>query len=131
MLVLARGCLACCSCPSHLLFATNIAGRRIRKIVSNILHAPSGWFEATPSGQIISRLSGDLAMMDKMFGFMVDNCINLSFQIGALVVVMCIIIPPMTPVLIVGLMLYQMVVRLSTSPTTRQSDTRWPPSLQS
>ena len=94
-------------------FATNIAGRRIhRKIDSNILHAPSGWLEATPSGQIISRLSGDLAMMDKMFGFMVDNCINLSFQIGALVVVMCIIIPPMTPVLIVGLILYQMVVQV-------------------
>ena len=109
-------------------FATNIAGRRIhRKIVSNILHAPSGWFEATPSGQIISRLSGDLAMMDKMFGFMVDNCINLSFQIGALVVVMCIIIPPMTPVLLSGSCYTKWLSRLSTS-QPRGKDTRWPPS---
>ena len=35
-------------------------------IVLRLLHAPTSWWEKTPSGRVLSRFSGDLNMMDRM-----------------------------------------------------------------
>ena len=41
--------------------------------VARLIRAPVSWFEATPSGRIISRFSSDLSQVDIWLGFMLDN----------------------------------------------------------
>jgi hypothetical protein len=43
--------------------ATNRASRTVHHdCINRLLHAPSSWFQKTPSGRILSRFSGDMAM---------------------------------------------------------------------
>ena len=44
--------------------ASNRASRAVHHdCIDRLLHAPSSWFQKTPSGRILSRFSGDMAMM--------------------------------------------------------------------
>jgi ABC-type multidrug transport system fused ATPase/permease subunit len=87
--------------------ATNRASRGLHHdSVKRILHAPSSWFQATPSGRIMSRFSGDLAMMDHMFAHILDDILQFSFLILGLLVTISYVIPEMIAVLVVGLVVY-------------------------
>ena len=52
-----------------------------------------------------------MATMDKMFAQTVDGMANLGANTIAIAVVMCLIIPPLTPILIAGLIAYQVQIK--------------------
>ena len=54
----------------------------------------------------MSRFSGDLSLIDRMFSIIVDDIWNFTFLIVALVVIISVVIPEMSAVLAVGLSLY-------------------------
>jgi ABC-type multidrug transport system fused ATPase/permease subunit len=87
--------------------ATVRAGKRVhRECVDHLLHAPISWFESTPSGRIISRFSGDLGMVDRMLAFIFDDCFQFFFLLLALFFVVCYIIQPLIPVVLVGVIVF-------------------------
>lgn len=99
---------------SNMLFATYLfndgsarAGRSLHgECLSWILHAPLSWFEATPSGRITSRFSADLTMVDMALSDMVDVIVQFSFTIIALLLVICTVMPYVTPVAFAGIVAF-------------------------
>ena len=87
--------------------ATNRASRAVHHdCIDRLLHAPSSWFQKTPSGRIMSRFSGDMAMMDKMFAYIMDDMFQFTFLLLGLLVTICFVLPEMIAIFIVGLMVY-------------------------
>ena len=87
--------------------ATNRASRAVHHdCINRLLHAPSSWFQKTPSGRIMSRFSGDMAMMDKMFAFISDDIMQFTFVLLSLLITICYILPEMVIILFVGLIFY-------------------------
>jgi len=68
----------------------------------HLLRAPMSWFEATPSGRIISRFSSDLSLIDQAFANFYDDLVHFSLILLALSVVMCVYVPQVTPLLCLG-----------------------------
>ena len=92
-------------------FSTNRASRELhRKCVGRILHAPVKWFEENPSGRILSRFSGDLSIVDRMFAFLVDDAWHFVWLIVGLCAVIAVIVPEMVAVLVAGLFLAALCV---------------------
>ena len=76
--------------------STNKASRTLHHTcVLNLLHAPSSWWESTPSGRVLSRFSGDLSMLDRMFAFILDDCSQFFFILLAFLAVIILLIPQM------------------------------------
>jgi len=71
-----------------------------------LLRAPMSWFEATPSGRIMSRFSSDLSLIDILFACFYDDLVHFALILVALSVVMCIIVPQITPLIFIGLVAY-------------------------
>jgi len=55
--------------------------------MDTILHAPITWFEATPSGRILSRFSTDIGIVDHILSRFADNLFQLLCTVLALAVV--------------------------------------------
>mmetsp|Transcript_38859 Transcript_38859/g.62570 ORF Transcript_38859/g.62570 Transcript_38859/m.62570 type:complete len:892 (+) Transcript_38859:666-3341(+) len=66
--------------------------------MERILHAPITWFESTPSGRILSRLSSDLGIVDQTLSRFTDNLFQLVCTVLTLVVVVCVLIPPVVSI---------------------------------
>ncbi|TAF72327.1 MAG: glucose-1-phosphate thymidylyltransferase, partial [Curvibacter sp.] len=49
-------------------------------VVETLLHAPVSFYESTPSGRIVGRLSGDLNMVDRNYGWTVEMQIKAAKQ---------------------------------------------------
>ncbi len=87
--------------------ATNRASRSLHhNTLVRLLHAPQSWYQKTPSGRIMSRFSADLSLMDKMFSYITDDCMQFTGLLLALLVTICYVLPPMAIVLVVGLLVY-------------------------
>uniref|UniRef100_A0A7S3LJ39 ATP-dependent transporter ycf16 n=1 Tax=Aplanochytrium stocchinoi TaxID=215587 RepID=A0A7S3LJ39_9STRA len=74
--------------------------------INYLLHAPITWFEANPSGRILSRFSGDLSNVDRQLAFIFDDCFQFFFMLLALSGVVIVIIPYLLPALLFGAILF-------------------------
>lgn len=45
-----------------------------------MLSAPLSWFEAMPSGRILSRFGSDMSIMDVQFGWMFDGFVQMGLS---------------------------------------------------
>jgi ABC-type multidrug transport system fused ATPase/permease subunit len=70
--------------------------------IRHLLHAPVSWYEATPSGRILSRFSADLNVIDILLGTMSDPFIQLVFMCIAFAVGMLIVVPQLIVVIIIS-----------------------------
>jgi ABC-type multidrug transport system fused ATPase/permease subunit len=97
------------------------AGRTIHgDCMGRILQAPMLWFEATPSGRIISRFTSDLGMVDRMLAFVTDDVFQFSGMLLALCGTMCVLVPQISPVILIGLVVYGVQV-LAVDRTNREA----------
>ena len=54
----------------------------------------------------MSRFSGDMAMMDKMFAYIMDDMFQFTFLLLGLLITICFVLPEMIGILVVGLLVY-------------------------
>lgn len=92
-----------------------IGGVRASRVLYNaciqrVVRAPASWFEATPSGRIVSRFSSDLAVVDVELGLTMDNFLQIGAIIVVLLGVMCFAVPPLTAVVALGVAMYSVQV---------------------
>jgi ABC-type multidrug transport system fused ATPase/permease subunit len=74
--------------------------------MTRLMHAPLSWWEATPSGRILSRFSGDLGLIDQMMGWTFDDLCHFTAQLIALFGLTCYIVPPVTPIVFAAIFAY-------------------------
>ena len=78
--------------------------------VAHLVRAPASWFERTPSGRILSRFSTDLSQVDIWLGFMLDNNCQFSCTLVVLAVMVCALVPVVTPSIVIGGAVYAVQV---------------------
>lgn len=61
--------------------------------MSHMLRAPLSWYEATPSGRTISRMSSDLVAVDLKLPSIFDHFCQMCIMIVILVVTICVMVP--------------------------------------
>ena len=61
LLTLGQIVLMCCASVVEAAMGARASNNLHRITLTRLLHAPSSWFEGMPSGQIMSRFSGDLS----------------------------------------------------------------------
>lgn len=87
--------------------------------INTILHAPISFFESTPSGRILSRLSSDLAIVDKELSRWVDNNCQIFVTAVTLCVQVTVLVPHLVLVLVLAGPAYAWIV-MSVNKTTRE-----------
>lgn len=81
-------------------------------VVGTLLHAPTSFYESTPSGRIVGRLSGDLNSVDRPMSFVFDDFFHFSFSLLATSVTVAIIIPPLFAFMVLSIGLFVIQVFL-------------------
>eukprot|EP00939_MAST-03C_sp_MAST-3C-sp1_P000360 g360.t1 len=74
--------------------------------VGRLLRAPVSFFNATPSGRIMSRFSSDLSMTDLNVPRFFDNFTQFAATLLALVVMVCVLVPLMIPIFLAALVFF-------------------------
>jgi len=74
--------------------------------IDTMMHAPISWYEETPSGRVLGRFGGDLSMVDRQLSFIFDDVFQFFFLLSALCVVICVIVPQVIGVVVLGLCLF-------------------------
>ena len=69
--------------------------------LNTLMHAPVSWFDATPSGRIISRFSSDLSVVDLYLPRFIDWAVQYGMTLVVLAVVLALVLPLMLPQLLV------------------------------
>eukprot|EP00929_Paragymnodinium_shiwhaense_P071004 TRINITY_DN36074_c0_g1_i1.p1 TRINITY_DN36074_c0_g1~~TRINITY_DN36074_c0_g1_i1.p1 ORF type:complete len:1316 (-),score=242.54 TRINITY_DN36074_c0_g1_i1:101-3652(-) len=87
--------------------ATARAGRTLHDdACSSLFHAPLHWFEATPSGRILSRFGSDLSMVDNTLSYFLENVAGFTSTLLVLVTVLCTVVPVVSVMVPFGFALY-------------------------
>ncbi|KAH9260151.1 hypothetical protein BASA81_001926 [Batrachochytrium salamandrivorans] len=81
-------------------------------VVNTLLHAPTSFYESTPSGRIVGRLSGDLNSVDRPMSFVFDDFFHFGFNLIATSVTVAIIIPPLFAFMVLSIGLFVIQVFL-------------------
>lgn len=61
------------------------SGSMHRDTIKRVLYAPMGWYDATPSGRVLSRFTSDLNNVDVKLSMDMDNVLQMIFMVGTLV----------------------------------------------
>ena len=77
-----------------------------RMCMSHILRAPLSWYEATPSGRTVSRMSSDLAAVDLKLPHMFDHMSQMTVVLSYLLLTICVMVPWMIIFVVVMFPLY-------------------------
>jgi len=81
------------------------------RCLNRVMRAPVSFFEATPSGRIISRLGSDMAQVDNFLQMLTEGLTTFTFTLIVLCIVIGIIAPVMFAVLLgAGVVYYFQVV---------------------
>jgi len=68
-----------------------------QQCVDSLLAAPMSFFDATPSGRIISRFAADIEVLDLQFGNTVDAELTMATMFIMIIVALCIYVPVLIP----------------------------------
>lgn len=66
-----------------------------RQCLLRMFQAPLSWFEETPSGRTLSRLSADMAKVDLQLPAILDHTFQMTAASSVLFIVVCIVMPPL------------------------------------
>ena len=88
-------------------------------VIGRLCRAPVAWFDATPSGQITSRLSSDLSQIDLVLGNFLDNGHQFFFILCILLVVVCWAVPIVAVIVFPAALAYAVAV-VAVDRTNRQ-----------
>jgi len=81
-----------------------VASRAVHDVcIDHLMHAPISFFQATPSGRVVARFSGDLSVVDRMLAFLFDDVFQFGFLLMALCFTVIYIVPILAVVLVIGL----------------------------
>eukprot|EP01061_Rhynchopus_euleeides_P018502 TRINITY_DN3062_c0_g1_i3.p1 TRINITY_DN3062_c0_g1~~TRINITY_DN3062_c0_g1_i3.p1 ORF type:complete len:1469 (+),score=596.87 TRINITY_DN3062_c0_g1_i3:157-4563(+) len=75
-------------------------------VMTRLLHAPVAWFQETPSGRILSRLSSDLSVVDTSLSHFFEHCLNFFCTVLVLFTIMILVVPPVAVVLFLAACVY-------------------------
>ncbi|NXE36191.1 MRP1 protein, partial [Ptilorrhoa leucosticta] len=84
----SQGLLVCCG--AYVLTRGSLSASRTlhHQLLDNVLHLPLQWFETNPAGQIISRFTKDLFIVDVCFHFYLRTWLNCTLDvIGTILVI--------------------------------------------
>ena len=96
-----------CACYLCVLISSSLAGvvwtargsRGLhRQTLKTVLGAPVSWFEANPSGRILSRFAADFDVVDIDWGNMFDGFLSMATMFFMLVVMISAIVPYLIPI---------------------------------
>ena len=87
-------------------------------VLRTLLHAPVSWFQETPSGRILSRLSSDLSVVDSSLAQFAEHCLNFFFTIIILFTIMVLVVPQASVVLVIASVIF--VIQLKASDATNR-----------
>lgn len=91
-------------------FAGAHASRHLHKLcLSHMLRAPASWYEETPSGRTLSRMSTDLVAVDLKLPSMLDHFCQISSMISLVMITICIMVPWILVLLVLLLPFYAFV----------------------
>ena len=86
---------------------TTLASIRLHDdTMQRLLHAPVSWFQETPSGRILSRLSSDLSVVDSSLSHFFEHCLNFFCTLLVLFTIMIMVVPPVAVVLVMAALIY-------------------------
>lgn len=74
--------------------------------INRLMHAPVSYFEATPSGRLLSRFGADLAMVDGMLSMLTEATLTMVATLIVLCGMICLIAPVMLAVMAVAGIIY-------------------------
>lgn len=67
-------------------FTVNASRRIHRKLLGNVAHATTGFFDKTPLGRLLSRFSKDMSLIDTLLPLQLQQAMNLGFLVLGVVV---------------------------------------------
>ena len=79
--------------------------------LNTLMHAPVSWFDATPSGRILSRFSSDLSVVDLFLPRYIDSAAQFGVLIVVLAVVLAMVLPLMLPEVLVCFCLFGLEIK--------------------
>mmetsp|Transcript_71180 Transcript_71180/g.152155 ORF Transcript_71180/g.152155 Transcript_71180/m.152155 type:complete len:583 (+) Transcript_71180:23-1771(+) len=88
--------------------------------INHLMHAPVSYFEATPSGRILSRFGADLAMVDGMLANFTEATMTMLLTLVVLCAIISVVAPLMLPILLVAGMIFAFQV-VAQDRTNRQA----------
>eukprot|EP00941_MAST-03F_sp_MAST-3F-sp1_P003806 g3806.t1 len=92
-------------------YSANRASASIHsQCAERLCHAPSSFFESTPSGRVLSRFSGDLSTVDHFFSYVYDDAFQFAFLLLCLFSVIIILVPEMVTLMVPNLVIYYYAV---------------------
>ncbi|MCO5551431.1 hypothetical protein L7F22_004934 [Adiantum nelumboides] len=113
--VLSLGCMVAFALRSQMILMFGLQASRsfFTKLMSRIMKAPMGFFDATPSGRILNRVSMDMSVIDLDIPFTAALVLGMGFDFVCIIIVVCKVTWQMIFVVVPALALTQFVQHYS------------------
>ncbi|MCO5563154.1 hypothetical protein L7F22_016791 [Adiantum nelumboides] len=113
--VLSLGCMVAFAMRSQMILMFGLQASRsfFTKLMSRIMKAPIGFFDDTPSGRILNRVSMDTSVIDLDIPFTAALVLGMVFDFLCIIIVVCIVTWQMILVVVPALALTQFVQHYS------------------
>ena len=83
---------------SYVLISVHGASGLHAKVFNTVLKAPVGWFDATPTGRIVSRFAADFDIVDIEWAQRLDSFTTLIASFTTFVFAICVVVPMLIPI---------------------------------